>query len=99
MKYIIPKTRLKKLMWSYLNEPDYNVLGGEFVDILVVRIEDKTSFAYDYKDQRLAVSNDVVFGLISLFNMDDEDALDYIGEWFEETYNLGVMEIVNMELG
>lgn len=99
MKYIIPQSRIKNLMWSYLNEPNYDVLGGKFIDLLVVRVGDKTSFAYDYQDQRLAVSNDVVFGFISLFNLDDEDALDYIGEWFEDTYKLEVDETVNMELG
>jgi hypothetical protein len=98
MKYIIKESQIKNMMWNYLDSPNYIVLGGEHVgEIVLLRegTENHHDYLYTFDDKRLLVGEDIVFGVSSLFNIDPEDSLDYIGEWFEDRYNLEVHEIIN----
>lgn len=98
MKYIITESRLGELKLSYLNAPDYEIVGGKHVGELILMVNDVPMFLYDYSDKSLTVSNDFIFGFISLFNLDGEETLNYLGDWFEDKFNLNVRGIVNMNM-
>jgi hypothetical protein len=97
MKYLIKESQVKNMMWNYLDSPDYIVLGEEGDEIILLRegTEDHHDYLYTFDDKRLMVEEDIVFGFSSLFNIDPEDSLDYIGEWFEDRYGFEVDEIIN----
>jgi hypothetical protein len=77
----------------------YDVVGGEFVDELVLRRQDangiQDDYIYTYDDKRLLVETNLLWTLSGLFNITEEDALEYIGEWFENTYKVPVEEIID----
>lgn len=86
------------MMWTYLNTPEYTILGGKHVgEIIFLRegTKDLHDYIYTFDDKRLLVDNGLVFGFSGLFDFDPEDALEYIGEWFSRKYNVEVAEIVN----
>lgn len=98
MKYIITESQVKNMMWNYLNSVDYVILGGEPVgEIILLRDGTKDSHDYIYKtdDRVLFVETDIVMGFSGLFNVDEEESLNYIGDWFEDKYGLEVNEIIN----
>lgn len=98
MKYIITESQVKNMMWNYLNSVNYIILGGEPVgEIILLRDGTKDSHDYIYKtdDRVLFVETDIVLGFSGLFNVDEEESLNYIGDWFEEKYGLEVNEIIN----
>jgi hypothetical protein len=73
-------------------------LGGEPVgEIILLRDGTKDSHDYIYKtdDRVLFVETDIVMGFSGLFNVDEEESLNYIGDWFEDKYGLEVNEIIN----
>jgi hypothetical protein len=41
------------------------------------------------------VETNLVWTLVGLFNISEDDALEYIGEWFEITYKVPVEEIID----
>jgi hypothetical protein len=45
----------------------------------------------------LFVANEIIFGFEAMFNVSGDDALEYAGEWFEETYDYKVEEIINWD--
>jgi hypothetical protein len=96
MKYIISETRLKSLMWDYLNAPEYNILADEN-EIFLENDEHGYDWGYTFYDGRLLVSNHIVLGLEGLFNISGENALEYAGEWFEDHYHYPVDEIINWD--
>lgn len=98
MKYLITESQVERMMWSYLNTPEYTILGGKHVgEIIFLRegTKDLHDYIYTFNDKRLLVENEIVFGVAGLFDVDPEDALEYIGDWFSRKYNLEVEEIVN----
>lgn len=98
MKYIITESQVERMMWSYLNTPEYTILGGKRVgEIIFLRegTKDLYYYIYTFSDKRLLVDNYIVFGFSSLFDVSPDDSLEYIGDWFSHKYNLEVEEIVN----
>lgn len=98
MKYILTESQVERMMRNYLNTPEYVILGGEHVgEIIFLRkgTEDSHDYIYTFDDKRLLVETEIVFGFSGLFDVDPEDALEYIGDWFGRKYNLEVQEIVN----
>ena len=98
MRYLITESQVERMMWSYLNTPEYTILGGEYVgEVIFLRegTKDVYDYIYMFDDKRLLVDNEIVFGFAGLFNVDPEDALEYIGDWFRLKYKLEVEEIVN----
>jgi hypothetical protein len=98
MKYIITESQVKNMMWNYLNSVDYDILGGEPVgEIIMLRKGTKDYHDYIYKtdDRVLFVETDIVTGFSGLFNIDEEESLNYIGDWFEDKYGVEVNEIIN----
>jgi hypothetical protein len=41
------------------------------------------------------VETNLVWILAGLFNITEEDALEYMGQWFENTYKVPVEEIID----
>jgi hypothetical protein len=78
---------------------EYDVIGGEFVNELVLRRKGSDGinddYIYTYDDNRLLVETNLVWVVSGFFNIPEEDTLDYIGEWFENKYNLPVEEIID----
>lgn len=98
MKYIITESQVKNMMWNYLNSVNYIILGGEpGGEIILLRdgTKDFHDYIYKFEDRVLFVETDIVTGFSGLFNVDEEDALNYIGDWFEEKYGFEVDEIFN----
>jgi hypothetical protein len=97
MKYIITESRIKHLIWNYLNRPDYDILEDEN-EIILANKNGDYDWTYSFYDGRLLVSNHIISGLEGLFNLSGDDALEYAGEWFEEMYEYPVEEIINWDL-
>lgn len=98
MKYQVSHTQLLSLMDMYLSKTEYILIGGEFVgELILLRngTKDYHDFIYTYEDERLLVETNIVWTLSGFFNISEEDMLDYIGEWFENKYELPVSEIIN----
>lgn len=98
MRYQVSHTQLLRLMDMYLSKTEYILIGGEFVGELILLqkgTEDLHDFIYTYNDERLLVETNIVWTLSGFFNISEEDMLDYIGEWFENKYELPVSEIIN----
>jgi hypothetical protein len=99
MKYTINHNDLERFIDIYLSMTKYDVVGGEFVDELVLRRQDangiQDDYIYTYDDKRLLVETNLLWTLSGLFNITEEDALEYIGEWFENTYKVPVEEIID----
>lgn len=85
-------------MWNYLNSVDYTILEDDhFNELIFLRdgTENLHDYIYKFDDKHLLVETEIVIGLAGLFNITEEDALNYIGDWFEDKYELGVEEIIN----
>jgi hypothetical protein len=98
MKYLIKESQVKNIMWNYLNSTEYVILGGEhYGEIIFLRkgTKDLHDYIYTFDDKRLLVETEIVLGFAGLFDINPEDALEYIGDWFSSKYNLEVEEIVN----
>lgn len=98
MRYKVSHTQLLRLMDMYLSKTEYILIGGEFVGELILLqkgTKDYHDFIYTYEDERLLVETNIVWALSGFFNISEEDMLDYIGEWFENKYELPVSEIIN----
>jgi len=98
MRYQVSHTQLLRLMDMYLSKTEYILIGGEFVGELILLqkgTKDYHDFIYTYEDERLLVETNIVWALSGFFNISEEDMLDYIGEWFENKYELPVSEIIN----
>jgi len=99
MKYTINHKELSRFIDIYLSMTEYDVIGGEFVNELVLRRKGSDGinddYIYTYDDNRLLVETNLVWVVSGFFNIPEEDTLDYIGEWFENKYNLPVEEIID----
>lgn len=98
MKYQVSHTQLLRLMDMYLSKTEYILLGGKFVNELILQqkgTEDTHDFIYTYDDERLLVNRNIVWSLSGFFNISEEDMLDNIGEWFEDKYEVPVREIID----
>jgi hypothetical protein len=100
MKYTINHTDLKRFIFIYLSKTEYVTLGGKFTNELTLRRKGNEEYVYDdyiytYDDKRLLVETNLVWTLVGLFNISEDDALEYIGEWFEITYKVPVEEIID----
>lgn len=98
MKYIITESQVKNMMWNYLNSVDYVILGGRPVGEMVLLrdgTKDSHDFIYEFDTKVLLVETNIVLGFSGLFNISEEESLNYIGEWFEEKYGLEADEIIN----
>jgi len=99
MKYVINHSDLKRFIDIYLSMTKYDVVGGEFVNELVLRRQNADGiyddYIYTYDDKRLLVETNLLWTFAGLFNITEEDALEYIGEWFENTYKVPVEEIID----
>jgi hypothetical protein len=100
MKYVINHSNLKRFINIYLSMTKYDVVGGKFANELVLRRQDGGDYIYDdyiytYDDKRLLIDTNLVWTLVGLFNISEEDTLEYVGEWFENTYKVPVEEIID----
>ena len=99
MNYTISYKELSRFIDIYLSMTEYDVIGGEFVNELVLRRKGSDGinddYIYTYDDKRLLVETNLVWVVSGFFNIPEEDTLDYIGEWFENKYNLPVEEIID----
>lgn len=97
MKYIIKESQVKKFIWDYFESEDYDVDADEN-EIFLVDDDGNFDWNYTFDDGRLLVANDIILGVAGMFNLSDDDALEYAGQWFEEKYDYVVEEIVNWDL-
>lgn len=101
MKYVINHSDLKRFINIYLSMTKYDVIGGKLFgfDELVLRRQGGDGiyddYIYTYDDKRLLVETNLLWTLAGLFNITEGDALEYIGEWFENTHKLPVEEIID----
>ena len=111
MKLIITESKISNALHKYLNLSyegfdncshnwaDFNCGWGVCCDIYAIGFtlpkKDYDDYIYTYDDKRLLVETNLVWTLVGLFNISEGDALDYIGAWFENTYQLQVDEIID----
>jgi hypothetical protein len=100
MKYLINHSDLERFIDIYLSRTEYITLGGYDDNELTLRRKENKDIIYDdyiytFDDKRLLVETNLVWTLVGLFNITEDDALEYIGSWFENTYQLPVDEIID----
>ena len=99
MKYVIKHSDLERFIDIYLSMTKYDVIGVELDNELTLRRKGVEGiyddYIYTYDDKRLLVETNLVWILAGLFNITEEDALEYMGQWFENTYQVPVEEIID----
>ncbi len=102
MKYLINHSDLERFIDIYLSRTEYVTLGGYDDNELTLRRKNEGTkdyviddYIYTFDDRRLLVETTIVWTLVGLFNITEDDALEYIGSWFENTYQLPVDEIID----
>jgi hypothetical protein len=97
MKYLITESQLKPLMWRYFNSYEYDMIINDYGTVFLIDDDEHTQWTYEHDGGRLFVANEIIFGFEAMFNVSGDDALEYAGEWFEETYDYKVEEIINWD--
>lgn len=97
MKYILKESQIDKLVTSYLNSQDwktwdigdgeFNVADGEFgEDLIRFRIQ-YSSTVPDHHFDVIYLSDYLVTKIISLFGLENQDAIKSIINWFNQKYD------------
>jgi hypothetical protein len=97
MKYILKESQIDKLVTSYLNSQDwktwdigdgeFNVADGEFgEDLIRFRIQ-YSSTVPDHHFDVVYLSDYLVTKIISLFGLENQDAIKSIINWFNQKYD------------
>jgi hypothetical protein len=92
MKYIITENRLNDIIFKYL---DIKLNGiekrkGEYSDILFELPDEEYAVMGWQKSGDLYVQHKIKEDIQNLFGLESSDALDVIGRYVENTYNLEV---------
>jgi len=99
MKYVITHDQLERFIDIFLSMTKYDIIGGELDGELTLRRQGGDGiyddYIYTYDDKRLLVETTLVGIIAGVFNITEEDALEYIGGWFENTYKVPVEEIID----
>lgn len=93
MKYIITESKLDKIISKYL---DIKLNGvekrkGRYVDIVFTFPNENYGVLGFEQPGDLYVYYKIIDEIISLFGMEESDALDVIGRYIEDRYNLEVI--------
>jgi hypothetical protein len=93
MKYIITNKQLHNLMTNHLNQfMDSRKVG--LIDNFIIIYEpgdfDEVIIEYDNEDGRLFIKKGFLEDFSSWFPLDDEDSQEFVKNWFETTFNVGV---------
>lgn len=100
MKYIISESRLDEFKSSYLKSKSINVEAfGDFITISSTNSENNDEWAndvwleYDREDGRLYVDSDFMKSFSDMFFGDDENAYEYLTNWFENEFRFVVVYV------
>lgn len=95
MKYIITESKLDEIRTNYLN--DRTGSSSTFDNFIIINhpgepddIEDSVIMEYDYEDGRLYINSNFGYGFSDLFFNNDEEAYEFMSEWFENKFDVFV---------
>ena len=100
MKYIITESRLNKVIFNYLNTKlsGLEQKKGEYYDVVFGFPNEEYGVLGWKKSGTLGVSHQLVDEISYYFGMENSDIEKIIGEWFEDRYNLKVIN-TSQDLG
>lgn len=99
MKFIITESKIEKIIFRFLDMKDYNIVKKKYSPILgqkkaktivgtyyhfVLPGNDYSDIRYSSWDGRLFITSELLYEVIDMFSIEDEDdALIYISEFVE----------------
>ena len=97
MKYIITESKLDKFIFQYLDMKLNGIekIRGKHVDIAFRFPNEKYGLLGWKKSGHLYVFNELNDGIQNMFGLETPDALDVIGRYVEDRYNL---EVINTSI-
>jgi hypothetical protein len=93
MKYIITESKLNKVIFKYLDMKLNGIkkIRGKHVDIVFGFPNEEYGILGWGKPGNLYVGHEIVNEIKTLFGLEKPDALDVIGRYIEDRYNLEVI--------
>ena len=93
MKYIITENRLNNIIFKFLDSKygDLEQKKGEYSDIVFAFPDDEYGKLGWEKSGDLYVYYELSNEISNYFGMDEIDSIRVIGNWFEDRYNLKVI--------
>jgi hypothetical protein len=89
MKYIITESRLDAIIFKYLDRIIGNLEKTKGYSSEIVFVYPNEEFGpIGLNNGELFVNYDIILELSSMFNMDEQEVSDKVGEYLKQKYNL-----------
>ena len=89
MKYIITESRLDKIIFKYLDRIIGNLEKNKGYSSEIVFAYPNEEFGpIGLNNGELSVNYDIILEMSSIFNMDEQEVSDKVGEYLKQKYNL-----------
>jgi hypothetical protein len=89
MKYIITESRLDEIIFKYLDRIIGNLEKNKGYSSEIVFLYPNEEFGpIGLNNGELSVNYDIILEMSSMFNMDEQEVSDKVGEYLKQKYNL-----------
>lgn len=90
---------MERIIFKYLNSKSFEIIKKKYYPSLATKTivgtyyhfvspgNDTSDMRYSSYDGRLFISSELLYDVMDMFSMDEDDALIYISEWVEEEIN------------
>jgi hypothetical protein len=97
MKYIITESRIKNIIFKYLDDKlnGFEKMDGKYLDIVLALPGEEYGLMGWERPDTLYVYLEIVDEIKLMFSMTHSDALNVISRYFESRHNLKVNDITN----
>ena len=102
MKYIIPETKLDKIVFQYLdlNLKDLNKKEPKYYEGIVFAYPDKKYGMLGYNTNgTLYIYFELIDEISNIFGLNEDDTKSIIGRWFNDRQQLEVTDTTNNPFG
>jgi cupin superfamily acireductone dioxygenase involved in methionine salvage len=95
MKYLITESQLDNIIFKYLDNQDFVVVGDNISLFFVNSEEDEYSqIRFDEEDGWCGINEDLVNEISSFFSISYYDSEQVIGRWVENTLQMKVTTVM-----
>jgi hypothetical protein len=89
MKYILTESRLDEIIFKYLDRIIGNLEKKKGYSSEIVFLYPNEEFGpIGLNNGELSVNYDIILEMSSMFNMDEQEVSDKVGEYLKQKYNL-----------